>query len=94
MVKGDAIHAYLGYNTAIQQQHMRIASVIKEIPGKSSAAVYFTHRINKTILCKINNDVGHISEVLNSLDGRIKIRIDPILSRHSTKIHFPMECIS
>jgi hypothetical protein len=74
IIKIDMIHGYLGYNTiAIHQQLMGIiASLIKELSGKSTSVIYCTHCINKAVLFSGNNDIDHISEVFNSLDGQMK----------------------
>jgi hypothetical protein len=92
-IKADAIDAYLCYNiAAIQKQLLGIASLIKGMSGKSTSVIGSTHCIKKAILCSGNNDVDNISEeVLNSLDGLIKISIDFVFYRPSTKIHIPVE---
>jgi hypothetical protein len=85
IIKGNVIHACLGYNIiAIQEQLMGIASLIKEILGKSISIINSTYCVNRAILCSGNIDV---KEVLSSLD-RHK---DPILYRPSVKIHVPLE---
>jgi hypothetical protein len=67
----NVIHAYLGYKF-VATQLMDIASLIKEMSGRSKSINASTHCINKPILCSGNNEVHHISEqVLNSLDGQI-----------------------
>jgi hypothetical protein len=38
-----------------------------------------------------NNVVSHINEILNILDGQIKISVDPLLFRPSAKIYFQVE---
>jgi hypothetical protein len=86
------IPAYLGYNiAAIQKQLAGIASLFKEIWGKIPTCVIdSTLHINKTILCSGSNYIDHISEeFLNSLDGQIKINVDPILYRFFCKDTFP-----
>jgi hypothetical protein len=74
MIKNDVTHANLGYDIiAIQQQFMTIASLIKELSGKSTSVIESTHRINVANLCSGNNDVHHVrEEVLNGLDRQIK----------------------
>jgi hypothetical protein len=82
------IRVYLGYNILpTEKQFIRIASLIKEISGKNASAIDITHYNNKAILYSGNNDIDHISEeVLNSLDGQIKISVHSILYRPSGKI--------
>jgi hypothetical protein len=89
-IKGHGIHACLGYNIiGNQKQLMCIALLIKQMSGKSTSVIDPTHCINKALLC-LGSNVNHSSEkVLNSLEGQIKINIDPILYRPSAKIHFP-----
>jgi hypothetical protein len=61
---------------------MRIASKIKEMSGESTSVIYSTCGINKTILCPGGFGIDCIiEEVLNSLDGHIKISVDGL---HST----------
>jgi hypothetical protein len=64
------IHLYLGYNTvAIQKQLMGIASLVKEMSGKSISVTYSIHFINKAVLCSGSDYVYHISEeVLSGVD--------------------------
>jgi hypothetical protein len=64
------IHSYLGCNTvAIQKERMGIASLVKEMSGKSKSLTDSTHFINKAVLCSENDGVDHISEeVLNGVD--------------------------
>jgi hypothetical protein len=54
VIKGGVIRVYLGYNIVdIQKRLKDIASLIKEMPRKTTADS--TH-------CSENNDVDHISE--------------------------------
>jgi hypothetical protein len=44
------------------------------------------------MLCSENNDIDHIRErIINSLEGQVKISLNPILHRPSAKTHFPLE---
>jgi hypothetical protein len=57
----------------IQKQLTGIASLIKDMSGKSTSLIGSARFINEAILCSRNNDADHISEeVCNSLDGQIK----------------------
>jgi hypothetical protein len=56
------IYAYLGCNiVVIQAQLLGIASLIKEMSGKTACVTDSTHCINKAILCS-EKDVDHVSE--------------------------------
>jgi hypothetical protein len=60
--------------------------------GKSATAVDSTYCIDKAILCTGSNGIDHISEdILNSLDGQIKMSVDLIPYRLFAKIHFSVE---
>jgi hypothetical protein len=53
------------------------------------SAIDSTHCINKVISCSGSNDVAHTGEeVPNSLDGQIKINVNPAPQRPSVKMHF------
>lgn len=57
------IHLYLGYNiVVIHKQIMGIASLVKEMSGKSTSVTDSTHFINQAVLCSGSDDAGHISE--------------------------------
>jgi hypothetical protein len=48
---------------------------------KTAPRIDSTHCIHEAILCSGNNDVDHISgKFLNSVNGKIKINVDPISS--------------
>jgi hypothetical protein len=50
------------------------------------------HFINKAIVCSGSNNVDHINaEVLNGLENRLKINVDPSLPGLYAKIHSPFE---
>jgi hypothetical protein len=71
---------------------MVIASLIREISGKCTSVADSIHCSSKAILCSGSNDVDHIrKEVVSSLDGQIKMDVDPILYRPSVMIHFPLK---
>jgi hypothetical protein len=40
--------------------------------GENMFVIDSRHRIGKAIVCPKNNDVGHITEVLTSLDKQVK----------------------
>jgi hypothetical protein len=70
---------------------MDIASQIKGPSGQSKLVIDSTHYVNKVSLCSGSNDDDHIStEFPNSLDGRIKMRVDSILYRPAN-LHFPVQ---
>jgi hypothetical protein len=52
---------------------MSTASHIKQMSRNSLSVMDFTHCISKEILHSKYNDVRHISEILNSLVGQVKI---------------------
>jgi hypothetical protein len=65
---------------------------MKEIPGKFTAVINFMHCIDKAMLSSGTNEVQLIiKDIATSLDGQIKIRVNPILYRPSKKTHFPVE---
>jgi hypothetical protein len=67
MIKGDLSYAYSGYNiVAIQKKLMVIALLIKEMQRENTSTTDPEQCINNAILCSRNNDVAHVSEVLNS----------------------------
>jgi hypothetical protein len=52
IINNDVICGCLGYDiTAIQNQLMGIASLTKEMSGKSASVTYSKHCINKGISC-------------------------------------------
>jgi hypothetical protein len=52
IIKADVIHTYLCYNiVAIHKQVMDIASLIKEMSGKSISVINSTQHINLKMLC-------------------------------------------
>jgi hypothetical protein len=58
---------------------MDTASIINEMPGKGISRIYSIQCINKANLCSGNYDVDQPNkEILSSLDGQIKISLDPI----------------
>jgi hypothetical protein len=76
----------------MQTQLTGIASVITEISENSLSLIDFTRCINEAVLCSRNNDVDHIrEEAVKSVDGRIKVNVDPIVHRLPAKMHFPVE---
>jgi hypothetical protein len=93
IINCDVIPAYLWYNIiAIQKQLMVIGSLITEISGECTSVTDSIRCSNKAVLCFGSNDVDHIrEEVVNSLDGRIKMDVDPIPYRPSVMIHFPLK---
>jgi hypothetical protein len=92
IMKENVIHAYLVYNaTEIKKQLARISLLIMKMSGKVTYETDSTHCINKAILRSESNDFDLTSEVINSLDGQIKISAYPILSRPSAKIYFSVE---
>jgi hypothetical protein len=71
---------------------MGIVLLIRNMSEKSASVIDCTHYIHKAILCSGSNDVHHIrEEVLNTLEGQIKINVGPILSMSSGKIYFPVQ---
>jgi hypothetical protein len=55
------IHVYLGYSIVDIKKHLKdIALVIKEMPEKSTAVLYFTYCINKEISWSGSNDINHL----------------------------------
>jgi hypothetical protein len=55
---------------------MGIASLIKEMRGKSASIISFTHCINETVLSSGNNDDYIREEVRNSLERQTKINVE------------------
>jgi hypothetical protein len=56
--------------------------LIKETPEKSLSLIYSTHCNNKAALCTGSNNADHFrADVLNSLDGKIKISVNPFQHR-------------
>jgi hypothetical protein len=87
-MKGDIFHAHFPYNFADTQQLLSgITSLIKETLENSISLTESTHCINKSILSSAN-DNDHISEVLYSPGGQIKIRVSPVLQRPRAKLNF------
>jgi hypothetical protein len=71
---------------------MGIVSPIKETSGKSTSVIDSTHCVYKEILCY--SVVDHVNnEVLNSLDGQLKIIIDPILYRRLLRRYISQCCL-
>jgi hypothetical protein len=66
------IHSRLEYNVVvIKEQRVTIASIIKEIVGKSTYVTYSTYCISIAALCLRNNVMNHISkEIFKKTDGQ------------------------
>jgi hypothetical protein len=82
ITKDDVTHAYLVDNilAARNKQLTGIASLTMEMSGKSTHVTNSTQCINRQILCSQNTDNDSIGEeILNSLDGLIKISVHPNL---------------
>jgi hypothetical protein len=76
IIKGNVIHAYLGYNRVAFKEHlMGSASLIKEMSRKTPTFI-----------------IDCISEeVFNGIDGQTKVSVDSTLYWPSVKMHFPVE---
>jgi predicted DNA-binding helix-hairpin-helix protein len=72
---------------------MRIASLVKEMSAKTTTVTDSIHRIYKTSLLAASSYDHNSEEVLNSLNGKIKISVDPIQLAYtpSANIHFPVD---
>jgi hypothetical protein len=56
------MHIYAVKISAMQQQLMDVASLIKETSEKSTPLIDFTHSINKSVLYLENNNGRRMSE--------------------------------
>jgi hypothetical protein len=86
IIKDYVIHVHLGCNfVAIQGQHIDMASLNKVMSGRSITVTDSTHCINKAVIVSENNNIDHINEVLNSIDGNILL---------SCSVWTPRTCMS